>query len=602
MNLSDEQLGMVEQLCYVNNKVAKAAGIEGFSGINASHTNQTVGEILSTFTDSALTKLESTNVIIGGAVASGKEWAGIIRYLKSDEAITSLQMTESYQDSDNVSLGMCFADPNEPDKAIVAFKGTTGSGEWAENAQAAAESDVQGQVDAHVFVESLPYSNITAIGHSKGGNKAMYVSMLSDKVTDCVAFDGQGFSPEFLEKYEAEIVQRSSIIRNYAVSEDFVSALLFQIPGANLHYVKGYGIVDEEGKLSGKQYHSPNSFFKTDSDGNILVGSDGQPQFTITHKAESMELLSKFTYYMLNMNTQAERRIIFEQVGDLLAATIGNGGGDPVAILLSDPDAFGLLFANLAHFIRSHNLSLADVDMLLEEFGIHVLDVATIVQVLNPHMPVIPFLATTFYTVKDLLIDLADGDNETINDLIALSASSESTLLNPLGNGLIKAQDHYEELDSRYTNRADSVATPTIQSDGTIETTGIDVGSEQCPTLHGTNIRDFRKGPGSGYQVMSTCIDTMNSIHSVDFQSLRLYSSEEWYGDLGVTSFIGFVERNESEINDINIQCKNRIETVYQAVYELDDSYQKQVAEIKEKKIRHNNMLKDRAQTAVNIY
>lgn len=44
---------------------------------------------------------------------------------------------------------------------------------------------------ADVVLES--YDSITVTGHSKGGNKAQYVTVLSDKVDRCISMDGQGF-------------------------------------------------------------------------------------------------------------------------------------------------------------------------------------------------------------------------------------------------------------------------------------------------------------------------------------------------------------------------------------------------------------------------
>ena len=61
------------------------------------------------------------------------------------------------------------------------------------------------------YIENLPYDSITVAGHSKGGNKAQYVTVLSDKVDRCISMDGQGFSQEFIDKYYAEIQKERTL-------------------------------------------------------------------------------------------------------------------------------------------------------------------------------------------------------------------------------------------------------------------------------------------------------------------------------------------------------------------------------------------------------
>ena len=48
----------------------------------------------------------------------------------------------------------------------------------------------------------------------KGGNKAQYVGILSDKVDRVLSLDGQGFSKEFVEKYQDLIDKNRHKIRN----------------------------------------------------------------------------------------------------------------------------------------------------------------------------------------------------------------------------------------------------------------------------------------------------------------------------------------------------------------------------------------------------
>ena len=116
---------------------------------------------------------------------------------------------------------ICFNDPDDPEHAVVVFRGTSGKDEWIDNAIGLGVSDTERQKAALDYIENLPYDSITVAGHSKGGNKAQYVTVLSDKVDRCISMDGQGFSQEFIDKYYAEIQKKGHCIKNYYLEGDF---------------------------------------------------------------------------------------------------------------------------------------------------------------------------------------------------------------------------------------------------------------------------------------------------------------------------------------------------------------------------------------------
>ena len=60
MDISDHELGMLEQLTYLNPDVAKAAGFKDWENYSFSggETGVTVGELLECFDEEALDKLE----------------------------------------------------------------------------------------------------------------------------------------------------------------------------------------------------------------------------------------------------------------------------------------------------------------------------------------------------------------------------------------------------------------------------------------------------------------------------------------------------------------------------------------------------------------
>lgn len=160
-----------------------------------------------------------------------------------------------------------------PDGEIhVAFKGT-GTGEWIDNGEGLSgitdentyiDYDGKGSITAYRIVqddyatdqqvEALNWfrriasenrwdknRRIIVSGHSKGGNKAQFITIHSDIVSMCFSFNGQGFSPEALESfrrtYADEYDTRRSRIYSFASENDFVNILgEYLVPENQIYY------------------------------------------------------------------------------------------------------------------------------------------------------------------------------------------------------------------------------------------------------------------------------------------------------------------------------------------------------------------------------
>ena len=242
MQLTDEQIMLLEQLTYLEDKVAREADV-------VLGPYDSVESLLRQFDEDALAELEGSNEQFEGRI-SGKQWAAIIRQIQNDPELYSLDIAGK----DDSVQAICFTDPNDSDSALVAFKGSTGQKEWQDNGSGLGLSDTQKQKEALEYIENLSYDSITVTGHSKGGNKAQYVTVLSDKVDRCISMDGQGFSQEFLDKYYAEIEKKGGCIKNYFLDGDFVSILLFPVPGSDQICIEG------DDSIVLEKNHVPSSF------------------------------------------------------------------------------------------------------------------------------------------------------------------------------------------------------------------------------------------------------------------------------------------------------------------------------------------------------
>ena len=120
----------------------------------------------------------------------------------------------------------------------VAYRGTH-DGEWLDNTYAFAGSDSPQQREALSYfdytVESFGAgyfedNRLTVTGHSKGGNKAQYVTLVSDYgdlIDGCYSFDGQGFSWEAIGIMKQKSNYRTQLEKMYSISgdNDFVNVL-----------------------------------------------------------------------------------------------------------------------------------------------------------------------------------------------------------------------------------------------------------------------------------------------------------------------------------------------------------------------------------------
>lgn len=196
---------------------------------------------------------------------------------------------------------------------IVAFLGT-GDGEWSDNAialigQAQTNTYYQydtkgGIVGARIIEEpvssqqaqALDYfhrvttalgwhkkDSVVVTGHSKGGNKAQFITLNSPFVQRCYSFCGQGFAPETLEYYrqalgEEAYAQRANKVYSISAANDFVNVMGERLaPPDHVFFLKG-GKVDAT-----RQHHELPTIIEPDG---ALSGF--APRGELSHFAEQL--------------------------------------------------------------------------------------------------------------------------------------------------------------------------------------------------------------------------------------------------------------------------------------------------------------------------
>ena len=371
--MTDQDLALLEQITYIDKNVLSAAGINSDS--LKFKKGDSVEKVLKQFTPEKIENLRKNGSDnIDGAYTGANEWADIIEAIKKNPELMELEVNKKYPSDDNATtLGICYTDPDEKGKAYVTFKGTSGYEEWRDNVDGIRMSDTPAQEAAGEFINGIDKSitDITVVGHSKGANKAMYVTITDksgangeSRITQCVALDGQGFSYLFLQKYASEIVSRGKIITNYSISTDFVHVLMQQIPFSNQVYCQGYGMTNAG------QYHSPASFFVQNEDGSIIFDENGATYFTTGVKEDdSVQAIRRFVAFIMDTCSQEELEEITEFLGPLAGEIIANNNTDAIMGLIKEnPKAFGIIVLKLHQFADLYGYNFYDLLNIIATF------------------------------------------------------------------------------------------------------------------------------------------------------------------------------------------------------------------------------------------
>ena len=220
---------------------------------------------------------------------NGFDFKNMIMAMRNNKRILDCKILEPHFDQaygGGGGLSVVFIN-EETKEAVVAFRGTA-LNEWTDDFLGANQLDTLQQINSlewyKMVYDKLNLSNyyITLTGHSKGGNKAKYITILNDTVNRCVSFDGQGFSDKFFENYKKEISERQRFIQNHNVDYDYVNLLMNDI-GERIYY---YGF--DYGRGGFAEAHCPNTFFdfKENGEYSMKVNPSGQ--------SPEMQILDQF--------------------------------------------------------------------------------------------------------------------------------------------------------------------------------------------------------------------------------------------------------------------------------------------------------------------
>lgn len=236
MSLSADQVCLLNTLTYISKE-----------GIFSAAEGQSVESFAQTILNQP-----SLAASLEDEFMSGEQIVAACKQIMQDPTLSKMQIAHASRTTGGADRLIITSPPDAPVKeAVVVMEGTVGGVEWRDNFAGGCRTDQADGVSTKEQVDTLNWfqndpqvqdildgcNKITVSGHSKGGNRAKYLALFDDRIDECISFDGQGFSDEFVQKYATLIQQRQGRIANYNHQADFVNILLNDI--GELHYIKG---------------------------------------------------------------------------------------------------------------------------------------------------------------------------------------------------------------------------------------------------------------------------------------------------------------------------------------------------------------------------
>lgn len=534
MAISDSDLMMLENLtyCLSNRNPAYALGLKALNAC------KTVGEYLAQFSESVLNKLDNSSDIYDGE-NSGSEWAAMIRYMKSKKELLELKIAEVTEKV------VCFVNPNN-NKAIVAFRGTNGGEEWIDNVEGFNEADTVYQKEAYDYIEGLPYDDISVVGHSKGGNKAQYVAIRSDKVTRCVSVDGQGFSQEFIDKYGPQIEKNASKITSYSLSTDFVHILMYTLPGIKIHYINGGSDVGNTG-----ENHSPDALFEYYRDNNgewhVKVNGDGNAYLDYSAEDASMTMLHEFTTFVLNNMSGEDKYKTVAFLSGLLSGLFSEGWDTEQIIdyIKSNKDAASTVIAYLLKYIKLNDLNVDDAIELIKALGFYeaiepFLD-SDILNVLGIHVTGDDAVRAVW---EIIINNITDGKNDPLIQWLLEKLGEKAEF--DISGFWAEVELKYGKLGNVKNNKKDA------------KIKKIDYSS-------------------NAYSIIISAINSFDAKGLPEVSAWNKYSYADWFGRILVSIVIKCINRYASTIHEINTEWKAKTNKAFSDIRNIDTRYANKV-------------------------
>lgn len=221
------------------------------------------------------------------------EWLLILKQIQSNYDLMELTIKDIDTDFNGIKAA-CFTYKN--DNTYVVFRGTKTMDEWSDNGEGAYLIETKEQMNALDYINKINYKNIVVTGHSKGGNKAKYVTILTDKIKRCISFNGQGFSNEFIDKYSKLIKGKKQKILSINAKYDYVNCLLNSLNEKRL-------FIHTPFQKNPFYYHKP----------NIMLNADGYLREEV-NSSLFIKIINDFSVYLISQLSEPYKTFLINSL------------------------------------------------------------------------------------------------------------------------------------------------------------------------------------------------------------------------------------------------------------------------------------------------
>ncbi len=353
-SLSLEEIVLINNLLYCEN----LGGPKG-TFLSPIQESKTIGDYVNGVLRKAADIVDDEEYSTG---VTGAEYKEILWSIKPNEHLRNIIIREVHYESEGAGGGRSayLFDPSS-NEAIVAFKGTQSDAEWIDNVSGLYQVPTQFQENALKWFQSLDFEGcdiITVTGHSKGGNKSKYITIMDERVDNCFSFDGQGFSDEFIKRNATRIVKNKSKILNVIAESDFVNILLNDVGTRQFYLGTNFG------RLGFAENHCANAVLFFDNTGAMCLW-----------KAKGQDKKMKDLDVMLNSFIRSYEMSVRENVANMLGNIIvcaKAGDADKIADTFSDErysDSAADLLAYVLRYKEEKPEMVASVREILKQNG-----------------------------------------------------------------------------------------------------------------------------------------------------------------------------------------------------------------------------------------
>ncbi|MCI9558491.1 MAG: DUF2974 domain-containing protein [Lachnospiraceae bacterium] len=413
------------------------------------------GDSVAQIIDKIIYQLEK-NPNLKYAQMQAQEWMELVSVLQSNQKLLHYKATNKTMPfgSQNTGTIVCFVDEiSHPLDVNVIFKGTQNGYEWDDNGEGAYLMESDCQRAAADYINRLPkeYGNhLTVSGHSKGGNKAQYVTITTNRVARCVAEDGQGFSNEFCRQYHFVIEDRKNRIKNYCAENDYVNVIANTIAGTSI-YIK------TEFQINPFLYHKPNLILTQKGD----FREEGR-------QAEWTKGLHSYFQEILDLMPEPQRSYVIDGVMGLLEGkdseesaynrmySVLTAGGYWLAWMTEQTQWFGLLSRFLAQLLRDSTRLFSPSSYYdLTYFSVDLREFSFLQECMERHRNMLESMAERIRAMKMELKGTLYSQVRASFDVLAFQLQQRAVSCGEISDAVARICRNYKENETHVENLFD---------------------------------------------------------------------------------------------------------------------------------------------------